>query len=776
MASRVLAARLVPGWLKPTHALRSRFQPLLKTPTTAAKRPALSSKPPSDVGGNGAPDDPQSVVPPRSIRPTASQTASPLAVTQAERRGRSSSLGRFHGLPIAQLCAEYDQLSKTARQRTCHPDLPLAIDAIAARVSLVPGRVVHRAVVAAEHAGLHASCVGLFFAWHGHVVGTNSDTLLFTVTDAVVDAAFALQRHDDLVRIAEIASAKVRATPNDVPSDFAVCRALWRLVCLENRWRVAGDASKLAAVATRCADVLSRHLRVSSQGSSPVLAALSDDAVLRACRRFVRYARGKDDGEMHWFYFCHRHHLLRNSRPPEGSDTAAAHPNATAIYLALLRSCKPGVWCDAALAYYHELRRHPSMSGRITEIVVHALLGVLTAGKEYKLILPLIPGLLASDPPPSHTVLGVLAAAASEVPGNTHLVLDCWSLILRADDASNVDAGSNEVSERPSPFSVFHVLTALGKCGVENFPELMNLALNRKLIRRDPESEAFLRLQWAHNTNEAAEVMRSVERSLQQAQSPVPLTERLCNQMLQIALRSDTDDMIERFQHFVNDLGFYRGQWLELLVLWSERRRSTLTADQLAFVAGNVRRHAGVNLDADEFNGMRPAAALILHDDKIGSLAAFRRSGAIPPPSPIADPRAHMLRRGVGQRSSVVDVSGTTGTNWAVSVAPVYCGLASTLPSPLRRAAAAAVVLGAPTDLSVLLLQSSSATPPLDEVALHLMFAATLRDLQVVDPYGMSSRSDDPVTALADLIRMIDVTNATRDGTQTDAAAAASAW
>jgi hypothetical protein len=149
------------------------------------------------------------------------------------------------------------------------------------------------------------------------------------------------------------------------------------------------------------------------------------------------------------------------------------------------------------------------------------------------------------------------------------------------------------------------------------------------------------------------------------------LSERCANQVLQLLHRIEHADYA-RWYRLARSLGYFRRQWVEMLVLWADRRRYALRREEREYVLEQFRA-AGASQA-----GLRPMLALLRFDAEHQPLEQFKQSGGgVVVPEHVAptvlDPRVHFLRRGANR---VLSLSGGGGAGAATSslhdaVAPI---------------------------------------------------------------------------------------------------------
>jgi hypothetical protein len=514
---------------------------------------------------------------------------------------------RYNHLTEDELHAQLVAANKVPLLRSAPDEVRSIVEEVRQRTSYVSQNVFRDALVAAHRAGLHDVCLDIFHRRSR----THLADVQFCLNEAVVDSAYALGSAAEFVKIADIASERLRNFPMDHPTDIAMARMLWRAVALDLRANRVELALKVWSAMKKYTQGKGAH------------DTHDFSAVFRTISRFIRYGKNRDGGEMHSFRWLVDHNLLL---------CATAKP--LQLHVNLLRSCKPGHWAEQAAAYYDAYREK---TVALDEVVLHAYLTVLQAAKDYPRIAALGATLLAGPEAStvSATVLAIIAQAASEVPRPD---------VVEAAYTNVIERATRDVASR---YAAFACLTAAGKCGDRTFMTRLEYCLEHGIIEQSSEGWVYLVLQHAVYAVDPASAAEPALQRLRRG-DPAP-SERIYNQLFQLYLRLDSPEFLRTYLE-ATAAGFFKTPWLELLITWADRRRYELDdADRDAVLRAVKDRplpqsSAGAGDAADGVAGVRPMHALLQHDSANQGRKLFREAGVVADPPRLMDPRVHFLR------------------------------------------------------------------------------------------------------------------------------------
>ncbi|CAC9536968.1 hypothetical_protein_-_conserved [Leishmania infantum] len=308
----------------------------------------------------------------------------------------------------------------------------------------------------------------------------------------------------------------------------------------------------------------------------------------------------------------------------------------------------------------------------LTELLLHRLLSMLQAAKENHHVVRLARALIAAGAVSqikAHmwTVLLISAGAVRAAD----VVLAVYSYALeRLASPTGSDGSSGRGYTTAEVCTLEYLLqtslNALSKCQLPRYEQdYLQPARDTQVLHCTDEFYYSCLLQEAHNSmcpaQRAAEVLARME------EAKVPMTTPIVSRLLKLYLRVEAPEFITVYRHAVDDLGLpLRSVWADQLLLWADRRRYFLSADDREYIVQQLLRSRRVSTVADLqplLGGLRTHFALLYYDHTHAAREQFLRDGSVPVEQPtVTDSRAHFLmtrpmsvQRGIMARA---------GTSW----------------------------------------------------------------------------------------------------------------
>nr|CAJ2471688.1 unnamed protein product [Leishmania braziliensis] len=308
----------------------------------------------------------------------------------------------------------------------------------------------------------------------------------------------------------------------------------------------------------------------------------------------------------------------------------------------------------------------------LTELLLHRLLSMLQTAKENHHVVRLARALIAAgavSQVKAHIWTPLLISAGAARAAD--VVLTVYSYVLERLTSPACSGGSSgsgcTTAERYTlEYLLQTSLNALSKCQLPRYEQdYLQPARERQVLHCTDEFYYSCLLQEAHNSmcpaQRAAEVLARME------ETKVPMTAPIVSRLLKLYLRVEAPEFITVYRHAVDDLGLpLRSVWADQLLLWADRRRYFLSADDRAYVLQQLlcsRRVTTVTDLQPLLGGFRTHFALLYYDHTHAAREQFLSDGSVPGEQPtVMDSRAHFLttrpmsvQRGVMARS---------GTSW----------------------------------------------------------------------------------------------------------------
>ncbi|CAG9581887.1 conserved hypothetical protein [Leishmania major strain Friedlin] len=308
----------------------------------------------------------------------------------------------------------------------------------------------------------------------------------------------------------------------------------------------------------------------------------------------------------------------------------------------------------------------------LTELLLHRLLSVLQAAKKNHHVVRLARALIAAGAVSqikAHMWTVLLISAGAVRAADVVLAVYGYALERLASPAGSEGSsgrGYTTAEVCTLEYLLQTSLNALSKCQLPRYEQdYLQPARDAQVLHCTDEFYYSCLLQEAHNSmcpaQRAAEVLARME------EAKVPMTTPIVSRLLKLYLRVEAPEFIRVYRHAVDDLGLpLRSVWADQLLLWADRRRYFLSADDREYVVQQLLRSRRVATVADLqplLGGLRTHFALLYYDHTHAAREQFLRDGSVPVEQPtVTDSRAHFLmtrpmsvQRGVMARA---------GTSW----------------------------------------------------------------------------------------------------------------
>ncbi|KAG5493851.1 hypothetical protein JKF63_01683 [Porcisia hertigi] len=308
----------------------------------------------------------------------------------------------------------------------------------------------------------------------------------------------------------------------------------------------------------------------------------------------------------------------------------------------------------------------------LTEFLLHRLLSMLQAAKDNHHVVRLARALLSagavSQIRPHIWTLFLISAGAVRA---ADVVLAVYGYALEqlarpAGSDGSSGSGYTTAERCAMEYLLQTSLNALSKCQLSRYEQdYLQPAREAQLLQCTDEFYYSCLLQEAHNSmcpaQRAAEVLARME------EAKVPLTTPIVSRLLKLYLRVEAPEFITVYRHAVDDLRLPpRPVWADQLLLWADRRRYLLSADDREYVVQQLLRSRRVATVADLqplLGGLRTHFALLYYDHTHAARKQFLSDGSVPEvPPTVTDSRAHFL---MTQPISVQrGVMASSGSSW----------------------------------------------------------------------------------------------------------------
>ncbi|KPI85591.1 hypothetical protein ABL78_5366 [Leptomonas seymouri] len=288
-------------------------------------------------------------------------------------------------------------------------------------------------------------------------------------------------------------------------------------------------------------------------------------------------------------------------------------------------------------------------SDLFTDFLIHRLLFTLQAARDNRRIVRVARALIA-------------VGAATNIKVNLWTLLLISAGALRAADvvlvahnfamqqltnAGGDGAEASSGSERRTwEYLLQTALSALSKCQLPHYEQDYLLpAQEGGVLHCTDEFYYGCLLQDAHNSMNP--VQRAAEVLARMGDAKVPLTAPLISRLLKLYLRVEAAEFLLVYKHAAEELHLRRVLWTDQLVLWADRRRYFLTADDRAYIVEEMLRSRNVK-DVSRLlpmlGGLRSQFALLHYDLTHAARERFLQDGTLPEDAPtMQDSRAHFL-------------------------------------------------------------------------------------------------------------------------------------
>lgn len=425
-----------------------------------------------------------------------------------------------------------------------------------------------------------------------------------------------------------------------------------------------------------------RSIGSTSGNAKPQGLATPDEVFTELTTRARRMSRyGSDHGELAFSLLVYRNYMPQIKRVLSPASlynalirvarTSKQADQVYGLFLEYLRSAAVAAVCsdmkDESInvaALEDEMGLHAlslselleAAQAKFEEIVLHTCLAALNACTAYELVVSITDVFLSARVnhyySPSASVLALMLKAVGEVraAATAHR---CVPFLL------NSESGST-----PSPHEMFVSLQGLARCGLPQFDQVLNACSKNDLMNGGVEERSYMTLQHALNTVDVCERVAAVEDVMAQAKEP--LSDRMMILVLQCLHRAESDLLPQYIKKFMamrdNEV---KSTWIELLVLWADRKSYTLDVETRSWILDILSRAGMLDLKSSRVDNFRNQLGHFLHEavDEARSTFLSQRKISLPPQT--RDPRLHFLRDG---RKAVQLVSDPLPTHSAANM------------------------------------------------------------------------------------------------------------
>ncbi|KPA82117.1 hypothetical protein ABB37_03263 [Leptomonas pyrrhocoris] len=287
-----------------------------------------------------------------------------------------------------------------------------------------------------------------------------------------------------------------------------------------------------------------------------------------------------------------------------------------------------------------------------TDFLLHRLLFTLQTAKDNRRIVRLARALIAAGAAASikanlWTLLLISAGAVRAA--DVVLVAHTFAMQQLSNTAGGGGGGaeaSGSGERRTWEYLLQTTLSALSKCQLPHYEQdYLQPAQDGGVVQCTDEFYYGCLLQDAHNSMNP--VQRAAEVLARMSDAKVPLTAPLVSRLLKLYLRVEAVEFLAVYRHAAEELHLRRGLWTDQLVLWADRRRYFLSADDRAYIVDEVlksRNVSDVSRLLPMLGGLRAQFALLHYDFTHAACDRFLQDGTLPDDAPtMQDSRAHFL-------------------------------------------------------------------------------------------------------------------------------------
>ncbi|KAG5491532.1 hypothetical protein JIQ42_01435 [Leishmania sp. Namibia] len=358
-------------------------------------------------------------------------------------------------------------------------------------------------------------------------------------------------------------------------------------------------------------------------------------------------------------------------RPPLRTPPAPAFTSSDLSTSAALSPRSPSAFVPLGVPCGNVGVSAPTDGFALTELLLYRLLSLLQTAKENHLAVRLARALIAAGAVSQMKVhLWTLLLISAGTVRAADVVLAVHSYALeRLSSPAGISSSSGSgytTSERGAlEYLLQTSLSALSKCQLPRYEQdYLQPAREAQLLHCTDEFYYGCLLQEAHNSmcpaQRAAEVLTRME------EAKVPMTVPIVSRLLKLYLRAEAPEFMTVYRHAVDDLGLpLRTVWADQLLLWADRRRYFLSADDRAYVVHQLLRSRRVATVTDLqplLGGLRTHFALLYYDHTHAAREQFLSDGSVPAAQPtVMDSRAHFLTtRSMSVQRGVMTRAGTS--------------------------------------------------------------------------------------------------------------------
>lgn len=326
----------------------------------------------------------------------------------------------------------------------------------------------------------------------------------------------------------------------------------------------------------------------------------------------------------------------------------------------------------------NQLRRD-GQNDLFTDFLIHRLLFTLQAAKDNRRVVRLARALIAAGVAEKNVKVNLwtllLISAGLTRAVDVVLVAHRYAMqqLALVGGGGGGDASSAGSERRTWEYLLQTSLNALSKCQLPHFEaDYLSPAREDGVLHCTDEFYFGCLLQDAHNSMNP--VQRAAEVLARMADTKVPLTAPLVSRLLKLYLRAEAAEFLAVYKHAVSELHLRRVLWTDQLILWADRRRYFLTAEDRAYIVDEVLRSRNVDDVArllPMLGGLRAQFALLHYDYTHAAREHFLADGTLPRDAPtMQDSRAHFLAtRGlIVQRGVMAPV----GDSWVSDASPYF--------------------------------------------------------------------------------------------------------
>ena len=462
--------------------------------------------------------------------------------------------------------------------------LPL-LEAMREKSHSIPTWAMSQAAQLGRQAHLSEAVVKLFLA------GYNSPSLRkLCLFDNAVDCAYDTGYSSHILALVRGAMSKLTSDQDDIVSQLALCRALWRAVLLsvknpKETFEHRKAAFYLLSIVRNVVPfVLSSTNEQSDSSNIPTkdcresflgnrLASTlpnDDEVVVSSISRFCRYGT-IDEGECSFYHYLYSHFLI----------FCPVSPALSHVTLTLLRSCERLRNSTLATEYYTAYCRKRSINDEEVDEAIWVSWGhTLNADGKSETVLDTAARILSRRPEyvPSQGVVSTISRATHKTRNVSliRVVLERLTTVDLLKETVEVKALRQTV--RQSTHICLHMLA---RFGVLDFETILNECVEKGMIDSDANSLLARLLTWTMNTVNPSEQLSKFEPLLEDLRS---INEDVAGALLQVYSRVQ-HDRLYNFYCTLQERNMRKLPWFISLLEWAEARRYSIESSMVRFIS-----------------------------------------------------------------------------------------------------------------------------------------------------------------------------------------------